>query len=139
MEWTVLLIKPDGVQKGLIGEVSSRFEKAGFKLLAIKMVKMNRELLERWYTHHKEKPFFPSIVKFMQETPVVAMLWEGEGIIAQARELAGPTDSQKAPKGTIRGDFGENIQRNIVHVSDSQEAAKKEESLIFSPTEIFNY
>src|SRR3989304_7369247 len=125
MEQTVVFIKPDGVQKGLIGEVISRFERAGFKLRALKMVFLKDELLNVWYAHHKDKPFFPDFCRFMQETPVVVMLWEGEGIIVQARELAGPTDSQKAPKGTIRGDFGENIQRNVVHVSDSEEAAKK--------------
>lgn len=139
MERTVVLIKPDGMRKGLIGEVVSRFEKAGFKLLAIKIVKMKQELLEIWYAHHKDKPFFPLIVDFMQETPVVAMLWQGENIIVCSRELAGPTDSRKASKGTIRGDFGEDIQRNIVHVSDSPEAAKKEEELMFSPEEIFEY
>lgn len=139
MERTVVLVKPDGVKKGLIGEVILRFEKKGFKLLATKMVKMTEELLAVWYAHHKDKPFFPSICQFMQETPVVAMLWQGEDIVLQARELAGPTDSQRALKGTIRGDFGEDIQRNIVHVSDSKEAAQKEESLVFSPEEILTY
>lgn len=139
MERTVVLVKPDGVEKGLIGEVISRFEKAGFKLRALKMVFLEDELLNVWYAHHKDKPFFPGFCRFMQETPVVAMLWEGKNIIAQARELAGPTDSQKAPKGTIRGDFGENIQRNIVHVSDSEETAQKEKELIFSEEEIFAY
>lgn len=139
MERTVVLVKPDGVEKGLIGEVISRFEQAGFKLLSVKMVKMTNDLLEVWYAHHKDKPFFGSICQFMQETPVVAILWQGEGAIAKARQLCGPTDSQKAPKGTIRGDFGEDIQRNIVHVSDSQEAAQKEERLIFSSEEIFSY
>lgn len=137
MEKTVVLVKPDGVKKGLIGEVVSRFEKAGFNLLAVKMVKMTDALLTVWYAHHKEKPFFPSICQFMQETPVVAMLWQAEEAITRARQLCGPTDSQKAPKGTIRGDFGEDIQRNIVHVSDSEEAARKEEGLIFSLEEIF--
>lgn len=139
MERTVILIKPDGMKKGLIGEVISRFEKAGFKLLAIKIVKMKQELLETWYAHHKDKPFFPSIVDFMQETPVMAMLWQGVNVIARARDLTGPTDSRKAPEGTIRGDFGEDIQRNILHVSDSREAAEKEEELMFSPEEIFEY
>lgn len=135
----VILIKPDGMKKGLVGEVISRFEKAEFRLLAIKMVEMTEDLLKDWYDHHKNKPFFPSICQFMQETPVVVMLWQGENIIARSRELTGPTDSKIAPKGTIRGDFGEDIQKNIVHVSDSQEAAKKEESLIFTPEEIFSY
>lgn len=138
MEQAVILIKPDGVKKRLIGEVIKRFEGAGFKLLSIKMVKMNGDLLANWYTHHKDKPFFPSIVAFMQETPVVAMLWQAENAISRARQICGPTDSQKAPKGTIRGDFGDDIQRNIVHVSDSSEAAGKERELIFPPNEIFN-
>lgn len=139
MERTVILIKPDGMKKGVIGEVISRFEKAGFKLLAIKIVEMKQELLETWYAHHKDKPFFPSIVDFMRETPVIAMLWQGENIIARSRELTGHTDSKKASRGTIRGDFGKDIQRNIIHVSDSPEAAKKEEELMFSPEEIFEY
>ena len=139
MEKTVVLIKPDGMKKGLIGEVISRFEKSGFKLLAIKMVRMTDDLLTTWYAHHKDKPFFPSICQFMRETPVVAMLWEAEEAISKARQLCGPTDSQKALKGTIRGDFGDDIQRNIVHVSDSEEAAEREEGLIFSKEEIFNY
>lgn len=139
MEKTVILIKPDGMKKGLVGEVTSRFEKAGFKLLAIKMVKMTDELLGVWYAHHKDKPFFSSICQFMKEMPVVAMIWGREGAVSRARQLCGPTDSQKAPKGTIRGDFGEDIQRNIIHVSDSVEAARKEEGLIFSPEEIFRY
>ncbi|MBI4100823.1 nucleoside-diphosphate kinase [Candidatus Microgenomates bacterium] len=137
MEKAVVLIKPDGVEKCLIGEVISRFEKAGFKLLAIKMIRLSDELLEIWYAHHKDKPFFPSIRAFMQETPVVAMLWQVENAIARARQLCGPTDSKVAPKGTIRGDFGKDIQRNIVHVSDSPEAVQKEESLIFKSEEIF--
>ncbi|MDP3998906.1 MAG: nucleoside-diphosphate kinase [Candidatus Curtissbacteria bacterium] len=139
MERIVVLIKPDGMKKGLVGEVISRFEKGGFKLLAVKMVKMNQKLLETWYAHHKDKPFFPSIVDFMRETPVVATLWQGENIIFRSRELTGPTDSKRASGGTIRGDFGEDIQRNIIHVSDSPEAAKKEEELMFSPKEIFEY
>ena len=139
MEQTVVFIKPDGVQKGLIGEVISRFERAGFKLRALKMVFLKDELLNVWYAHHKDKPFFPDFCRFMQETPVVVMLWEGKSIISLTRDLTGPTDSKKAAKGTIRGDFGGDIQRNIVHVSDSFKAAKKEEKLIFSPEEIFKY
>lgn len=139
MERTVVLIKPDGMKKGLIGEVISRFEKEDFKLLAIKIVKMKQELLEIWYAHHKDKPFFPSIINFMQETPVLAMLWQGENVVARSRDLTGPTDSRESPKGTIRGDFGEDIQRNILHVSDSRETAEKEEKLMFSPKEIFEY
>lgn len=139
MDRIVILIKPDGIKKGLIGEVVGRFEKAGFKLIAVKMIEIDRKLLETWYAHHKEKPFFSSIVNFMQETPVVATLWEGEDIIARSRELTGPTDSRKAAKGTIRGDFGEDIQRNIVHVSDSPESARQEEGLMFSKEEIFKY
>lgn len=132
IEQTVVLIKPDGMQKGYIGEVISRLEKTGFKLVAAKIERLSTELLENWYAHHKEKPFFPGIVSYMQEVPVLAMIWEGEDIIRRVREMAGVTDSTKAEKGTIRGDLGEDIQRNVVHISDSAESVIKEKKLLFN-------
>ena len=136
MEYSVVLVKPDGMKKHLVGENISRFEKAGLTLSAIKMVNLTDEVLNNWYVHHKDKPFFPGLVSFMKETPVVAMVWSGEGVILKIRDLAGATDPTKAAAGTIRADFGEEIQRNIIHASDSLEGAEKEKNLIFKPEEI---
>lgn len=136
MERSVVLIKPDGMKKKVVGEVISRFEKAGLSLVGLKMLVLTNALLDIWYAHHKDKPFFPQLKAFMKQTPVIAMLWEGENVVAKIRELCGPTDSTKALKGTIRGDFGESIQENIVHASDSVETAEKEVGLMFLPDEI---
>lgn len=139
MERTVILIKPDGMQRGLIGKIISRFEEAGFRMVAAKMIKMDDGLLNQWYAHHRDKPFFSSLVSFMKETPVLAMVWQGKEIIIKAREICGVTDPTKAAPGTIRAEFGTEIQKNVIHISDSLEAAQKEESLIFKPEEIFEY
>jgi len=139
LERTVILVKPDGVKRGLIGKIISRFEEAGFKMISAKFIWLTDEILNQWYAHHKDKDFFPSLLAFMKETPVLAMIWQGEGIIVKAREICGATDPKKAAPGTIRADFGTEVQRNIIHVSDSQEASQKEISLIFSPEEILGY
>lgn len=136
MERSVVLIKPDGVQKRVIGEILNRIEKSGLRLVGLKMVKLTDALLDVWYAHHKDKPFFQSLKNFMKQTPVVAMLWEGENAVKIIRDLCGPTDSREAPKGTIRGDYGKDIQENIVHASDSSETAEKELKLMFQPEEI---
>lgn len=136
MERSVVLIKPDGMKKKVVGEVINRMEKANLNLVGLKLIRLSDALLDVWYAHHKEKPFFPKLKSFMMQTPVVAMLWEGENAVKIIRDLCGPTDSTKAPKGTIRGDFGESVQANIVHASDSPETAEKEASLIFQPEEI---
>lgn len=138
MERSVVLIKPDGVRKKVVGEVISRFEKAGLTLVALKLFQLTDALLDTWYAHHKDKPFFPQLKIFMMQTPVVAMLWQGENAVSVIRELCGPTDSTKAAKGTIRGDFGDSIQENIVHASDSVETAEREANLLFQPTEIYS-
>lgn len=130
VEQTVVLIKPDGIQKGYIGEVISRLERVGFMLVAAKVIQLSEELLREWYAHHADKPFFPRVVAYMQETPVLVMVWQGNDIVAKVRKIAGVTDSSKAAKGTIRGDFGEDIQRNVVHISDSVAAAEKEKKLL---------
>lgn len=137
MERTVILIKPDAVKKGAVGEIIARIEKAGFKIAAAKFIKLTDEILDVWYAHHKDKQFFPELKVFMKETPVMAVLWEGNDVVAKVRELCGPTDSKKAAAGTIRGDFGTDIQANAIHASESSEAAQKETTLIFSPEEIF--
>lgn len=139
MEHTVVLIKPDAVKKGAIGEIISRLEKEGFTLVAAKFLKMPDDLLDVWYVHHKDKEFFPELKAFMTSTPVMAMVWQGKDAIAKIRALAGPTDSRKAPKGTIRGDLGSDIQRNAIHASESHDAAKREMDLIFLPHEIYEY
>lgn len=136
MERSVVLIKPDGMKKRVIGEVTNRMEKAGLRVIGLKMLKLSDALLDVWYAHHKEKPYFAGIKAYMMSTPVVAFVWEGENAIKKIRDLAGPTDSTKAPKGTIRGDLGKDIQENVIHASDSKESADKEVSLMFQPEEI---
>lgn len=136
MERSVVLIKPDGIKKKVIGDIISRFEKAGLELVGLKLVRLSDALLDIWYAHHKDKPFFPKLKLFMMQTPVVAMVWEGPKAVKIIREICGPTDSQKAPKGTIRGDFGKDIQENIVHASDSPQTAEKEVRLMFHRSEL---
>ncbi len=137
MEKAVVIIKPDGMKKNIIGEIISRFEKEGFSLVGLKMVSLTTELLETWYAHHKDKPFFPELRDFMQESPVVSMVVSGDNVVSRVREMCGPTNSKEAPKGTIRGDFGEDIQRNIIHASDSVESADREIEIMFEPHELF--
>lgn len=136
MERSVVLIKPDGIKKKVIGDIISRFEKVGLELVGLKLVRLSDALLDIWYAHHKDKPFFPKLKLFMMQTPVVAMVWEGPKAVKIIREICGPTDSQKAPKGTIRGDFGQDIQENIVHASDSPQTAEKEIRLMFHRSEL---
>jgi len=139
MQKTVVIIKPDAVKKNFIGKIIARFESEGFKLIAAKFIRLDDEILSKWYEHHRHKPFFPELVSFMTETPVAAMVWEGEDVIFKVREICGPTDSRKAQKGTLRGDFGEDIQRNAIHASEDETAAKKEMNLMFTPEEIHTY
>lgn len=136
-EQTVVLVKPDGYEKKVVGQVITRFENAGLKLKSLKMLKLTKELLEVWYAHHKDKPFFPEIVAQMTSTPVVAMILEGEGAIQKVFDICGPTDPNEASVGTIRKDFGVDKPHNVVHRSDSVEAAQKEIGLLFKPEEIF--
>lgn len=136
IEKTVVLIKPDGFQKKVVGQVIDRFERAGLSLVALKMVRLTRELLEVWYAHHKDKPFFPSLCEQMMATPVVAMVLEGEGAIEKVFAICGPTDPAEAPTGTIRKDFGVDKPHNVVHRSDSAEAAQKEIGMLFSAQEL---
>jgi len=137
IEQTVVLIKPDGFQKKVVGQVIDRFERAGLSLVALKMVRLTRELLEIWYAHHKDKPFFPSLCEQMMSTPVVAMVLEGEGAIEKVFAICGPTDPLEAAPGTIRKDFGVDKPHNVVHRSDSSEAAMKEIGLLFTPEELY--
>lgn len=139
MERTIVLVKPDALQRGLVGEIIHRFERKGLKLIGMKMVKMNDEIVEEWYSHHKDKPFFPNIKSFMQQTPIVAMVWEGLEAIPAVRKIVGITKGREAEAGSIRGDFGMSGAQNMVHASDSPEAATKEIGLIFNEEELFIY
>ncbi len=137
MERTLVLIKPDGVQKKVIGQVVDRFERAGLRLVGLKMIRLTEEILKIWYAHHADKPFFPNLVADMMATPVVALVLEGEGAIQKVFDICGVTDPAEAAEGTIRKDFGESKPKNVVHRSDSAEAANKEISLLFAPEELF--
>ncbi len=139
MEYSVILVKPDGVQRGLIGEIIHRFERKGFRLAALKMVNMTDEMLDEWYAHHKEKPFFPALKSYMQSYPVVAMLWEGLDAAVAIRKMVGVTRARDAEPGTIRGDFAMSQQYNLIHASESSDAAEKERKIIFTDDEIFDW
>ena len=139
MERTFLAIKPDGVQRGLIGEIIKRYESKGFTLAGMKFMKVSRELAESHYDVHKERPFFAGLVEFITSGPVVAMVWEGEGVVAAARKIIGATNPLTAEPGTIRGDFGVDIGRNIIHGSDAVETAQREVSLWFSNDELVSW
>ncbi len=138
-ETTLILFKTDCVQKKLVGEVLQRFEGGGFEIRGIKMMELSSELLTEHYAHVADKPFFPEIVAFMQASPVVALALEGEDAVARVRDLLGPTDSTKAEKGTIRGDFGVDMMTNVCHASDSVENAAIELERFFADGEIFSY
>ena len=130
-ERTFLMIKPEGVERGLIGEIIGRFERNGFKIIALKLSKISRELAEKQYEEHRGKDFFDDLVSYMSSAPTVSMMIEGENAIAVAREMAGVTDPKLAKPGTIRGDYGIDVQRNIIHASDSEKSAKREISIHF--------
>lgn len=136
MERTFLMIKPDGVQRGLVGEIIKRYETKGFTLVGLKLLSVSRDLAEKHYAVHKERPFFAGLVDFITSGPVVAMVWEGEGVIAAARKMIGATKPLDAEPGTIRGDFGVTVGRNIIHGSDAPETAKEEIALWFSDSEL---
>ncbi len=138
-ERTFIAIKPDGVQRGLVGEILGRFERKGFKLVALKQLTPTRELAEKHYGVHRERPFFEGLVAFITSGPVVAMVWEGDGVIASARKLIGATKPLDAEPGTIRGDLAVNIGRNVIHGSDGCETAAFEIGLWFNSTELNNW
>ena len=138
-ERTFVMIKPDAVQRGLIGEIISRFERKDIKIVAMKLISVSKEFAEKHYGIHKGKPFFESTVKFITSSPVVAMVLEGDNVIETVREMMGATDPQQADVGTIRGDFGQSIGMNIVHGSDSKKTAEFEINLWFKPEEMASY
>lgn len=137
MERTLSIIKPDAVKKNVIGEIISRFEKNGLRIAAMKKIWMTKEQAKGFYIVHKDKPFYDDLTTFMSEGPIVVMVLEGENAIAKNREIMGATNPANAAPGTIRRDFGENVERNAVHGSDSPESAAFEISYFFSEMEIF--
>ncbi len=139
MEKTFLMVKPDGVQRNLIGEVVNRFESKGFKLAGAKLMNISQELAETHYSEHKERPFFRDLVSFITSGPVFAMVWEGENVISQARGMMGATNPVDAAPGTIRGDFAVQVSQNIIHGSDSPDSAEREVSLFFDESELVSY
>jgi len=139
MERTLSIVKPDGVQKHLIGEVIKRFEQNGLKVVALKMISMDKKEAQGFYAVHHGKPFFESLTAFMSSGPAVVMVLEGEGAIAKTRELMGATDPKQAKEGTVRRQYAANIERNIVHGSDAPETAAFEINYFFNAMEIFDY
>lgn len=139
MERTFIAIKPDGVQRGLVAEILGRFEAKGFSLVGLKMMNVSKELAEKHYDVHRERPFFKSLVEFITSSPVVAMVWEGEGVVASARKIIGETNPLNAEPGTIRGDFGISIGRNLIHGSDAIETAQREIDLWFTEEELVSW
>ena len=136
MERTLSLIKPDGVQRGLIGEVVKRFEQAGIRIAAMKMLRLTREQARAFYAVHRERPFYDSLTQFMSSGPIVAMVLEGDGVIQKNREIMGATNYRDAAPVTIRHDFARDIEKNIVHGSDSPQSAVSEMGFFFSQLEI---
>jgi len=139
MQHTYVMVKPDGVQRGLVGEIISRIEKRGFKIIALKMYTITDEIAREHYAEHEEKPFFQSLIDFITSGPSVSMVIEGKQAVAVIRAMVGVTNPQEAASGTIRGDFGLETGRNIIHASDSNESAKREMAIHFKQSETSNY
>ena len=139
MEKTFLMVKPDGVQRQLIGDIVARFEKKGFQLAGAKLMQIPAELAEQHYGEHKERPFFGELVEFITSGPVFAMVWQGENVIATARQMMGATNPKDAMPGTIRGDYAAIVGKNIIHGSDSPESAEREIGLFFKQEELVEY
>lgn len=136
MQQTLVMIKPDGVERALVGEIIRRIEQKGFRLAALKMLQLDRATAESHYAEHSARPFFADLVDFITSGSVVAMVWEGESVIPAIRIMMGKTNPLEADPGTIRGDFGNSINFNIIHGSDSEESARREINLFFQPSEI---
>ena len=139
MERTYLMVKPDGVQRGLCGEILSRFEKKGLKIVAMKLMVIPKETAENHYGEHKERPFFPSLISYITSGPVLAMVLEGENAVSVCRNMMGKTNPSESAPGTIRGDYAMVTGLNIIHGSDSPESAKREISIFFKPEELVTY
>jgi nucleoside-diphosphate kinase len=139
MERTFLMVKPDGVQRNLIGEIVGRFEKKGFQLVGSKLMQITPELAAEHYGEHKERPFFGELVDFITSGPVFAMVWEGENVISVGRLMTGATNPKESAPGTIRGDFAVTVGKNIIHGSDSSDSAVREIGLFFKEEELVSY
>jgi nucleoside-diphosphate kinase len=139
VERTFVAIKPDGVQRKLVGEIIGRFEAKGFTLVGLKQIMVSKELAEKHYESLNDKPFFKGLIDFITSGPVVAMVWEGDGVVASARKLIGATNPLAAEPGTIRGDLAANVGRNVIHGSDALETAQREIALWFTEGELANY
>lgn len=139
MERTLIIAKPDAVQRGLVGEIIRRLEAKGLKLVGIKMLALNSELLQEHYSEHLEKPFYAGLEKFMQSSPVVVMAWEGYECVSSVRLLVGATNPREATAGTIRGDLAVGAGRNLIHASDSPTSGDREVKVFFSTDELFEY
>lgn len=136
---TAVLVKPDGLQRGLIGEIIGRFERKGLKLIGLKMVRMSDDMLDQWYVEHKDKSFFSDLKSFMGSMPIVAMTWEGIDAVPVVRKLVGTTLGREAEGGSIRGDFGMSQQMNLIHASSCNEDAEREIAIVFGEDELFDY
>ena len=139
MQRTVVLVKPDGLQRGLIGQIMTRFEQKGLKLIGLKMMRLNDQILDEWYAHHKDKPFFADLKGFLTWTPIVAMVWQGQEAVSAVRKIVGVTKGYDAEAGSIRGDYAMSGSQNLIHASDEPVNAEKELGLIFDPTELYEY
>ena len=139
MQQTLILLKPDALQKKICGKVIMRFEDAGFAIRGCKMIILTPEILREHYAHIADKPFYPEVESFMSSTPVIAMVIEGENVVESVRDMLGVTDSTKAAPGTIRNEHGEDMMINVAHASDSAETAEKEVARFFSADELFDY
>ncbi len=139
MQKTLILLKPDAVQKSLIGTIVARFEAKGFKVIGLKMMNMTEALVDEHYDFLMDKPFFPNIKSYMTSSPIVALALEGEDVIKGVRMLCGATNPSEAGPGSIRGDFAKSIDNNIIHASDAEETAEKELARFFKNEEIFDY
>lgn len=138
-EKTLVLVKPDAIQRGLTGEIVTRFEKKGLKLVGMKMIGLDEAILREHYAHLADKPFFPGLAKFMQSTPIIAMCWEGLQVVDAVRKITGITKAREAEAGSIRGDLAMSVSCNVVHASDSVENAEKEVKRFFKEDEIYDY
>ncbi len=136
---TAVLVKPDGLQRGLIGEIIARFERKGLKLVGLKMVNMSESMLDQWYVEHREKSFFKDLKSFMASMPIVAMVWEGIDVVPVVRKLVGTTLGREAEGGSIRGDFGMSQQMNLIHASSNNSDAEREIGIVFNADELFSY
>ncbi|HUY96220.1 MAG TPA: nucleoside-diphosphate kinase [Verrucomicrobiae bacterium] len=139
MERTLVLVKPDGVQRGLVGELVGRFERRGLRLVGLKLLQVDRAVAERHYQEHRDKPFFAQVVAFVSSSPVVAMVWTGPAAVATVRTMMGATNPTLAAPGTIRGDFGLDVGQNVVHGSDGPARAEEEIALYFRAEELIEW